>query len=379
MRKWTLLLLTLVVSVFIAFPVAAQNSSTSPKVIAYLAAWTNWSAQSFDASKLTHINLSFARIENGKIANTVIDGKAVGDAHYAELQKMKEKNPNLKVLIAVGGWGGDGFSDAAATPEAREIFAQSAADYIQQYNIDGIDMDWEYPVNGAWGTIKSRPEDKQNFTLLMQALRNKLDLLEAKTGKHYLLSYAANISPWYLDNTEPAKLASIVDYVNLMTYDLHGGWEAQTGHHTPLLNSIYDQSGIGGSMDGVLRYLHSGFTSDKINLGVAFYGRFWPGVDNKNHGLYQKASQQGAGDIKYCDLVAKYNAANGFVRYWDASAQAPYLFNASKGIFVTYDDPQSIKAKADFVKKYELGGIFTWELSSDKDGVLLTSMYSVTK
>lgn len=372
--------LILISCAFVITPVFAQDIAiTDHKIVAYLAAWENWSTQDIPAKKLTHINLSFARIEDGKIANVKIDGKGIEAIHFQELKKAKLENPDLKVLIAVGGWGGDGFSDAALTPESRNIFAKSVADYLSEHDLDGIDIDWEFPVQGGWGAIKARPEDKQNFTLFLQAIRAELDNLSTITKKDYLLTYAANVNQWAIDNIEMDKVIPLVDHINLMTYDYHGGWEAQTGHHTALYANKLDTLGIGGAADAALRYISAGVPSSKIVLGTAFYGRLWEQVEPKNNGLYQKASTKNARDVSYKEIVSAYTKQTGFTRYWDETAKAAYLFNPKTKVFITYDDPQALEYKVKFVRDHNLGGVMLWELSKDKNGTLIDILYKNIK
>lgn len=379
MKKWKVIATALAVLVLGTATVFASPVTQERKVVAYLAAWQHWNAEDIDAKKLTHINLSFARIEDGVIANSKIDGASIQDYQFAELQKAKKVNPNLKVSIAVGGWGGDGFSDAALTPESREKFSNSVVNYIQQYDLDGIDIDWEYPVQGGWGAIKARPEDKQNFTLFMASLREKLDQLGAERNKEYLLTYATSIQPWAISNLEFEKVVPLVDAIYLMTYDYHGAWEPQTGHLSPLYLNPKDTIGIGGTADAVKRFLAAGAPPEKLVFGVGFYGRYWKGVDPKENGLYQKASNQGGGEVSYKKIVENYTEKQGFKRYWDDSAKAAYLFNEKTGVFVTYNDLKAMEYEMEFVRNSNLGGTFTWELSQDSNGVMLDAMYKAMK
>lgn len=375
MKVWKIVALALVVVALSAAAAFAAPTDQGRKVTAYVAAWENWSAKDIDAKKLTNINLSFARIEEGVIANVKVDGKSIEDSHFAELKKAKEINPNLKISIAVGGWGGDGFSDAALTPESREKFADSVVTYIKKYDLDGIDIDWEYPVQGGWGAIKARAEDKENFTLFMKALREKLDQLGTNENRKYLLTYAASVQPWAIANLEFDKVVPLVDAIYLMTYDYHGGWEPQTGHLSPLYPNAKDTLGIGGTADAVKRYIAAGAPPEKIIFGTPFYGRYWQGVEKKENGLYQKASNQGGGQATYKEILEKYSAKQGFKRCWDDSAKAAYLFNEKTGVFVTLNDPEALKYEMEFVRKMNLGGVFLWEYTQDDKGVLLDKLY----
>lgn len=116
--------------------------------------------------------------------------------NFNQLIKLKQRYPHLKTLISVGGWSwSNRFSDVAADPALRENFANSAVDFLRKYQFDGVDLDWEYPVSGGLQGNSRRAEDKQNFTLLLQKTREKLDAAGAKDGKRYLLTIASGASP----------------------------------------------------------------------------------------------------------------------------------------------------------------------------------------
>lgn len=378
MKKWKVVAAALAVLVLGTATVFAAPVKQERKVGAYLAAWQQWSAEDIDAKKLTHIYLSFARIEDGVIVNAKVDGVSIQEFQFEELRKAKKENPNLKIAIAVGGWGAEGFSDAALTAQAREKFANSVVLYLQQYNLDGIDIDWEYPVQGGWGAIKARPEDKENFTLFMATLREKLDQLGNENNKHYELTYATSIQPWAISNLEFDKVIPLVDSIHLMTYDYHGAWEPQTGHLSPLTLNPKDTIGIGGTADAVKRFLATGIPSEKLTFGIGFYGRYWKGVATQENGLYQKASQ-GGGEVSYKEITRNYTEKQGFKRYWDESAKSAYLFNKETGVFVTYNDVQAMECEMEFVRNNNLGGTFTWELSQDSNGVMLDVMHKEMK
>ncbi|GIO32569.1 MULTISPECIES: glycosyl hydrolase family 18 protein [Paenibacillus] len=335
-----------------------------PKVIAYVPGWVAWSgAKPIDAGKLTHINYAFTHIQDNKIVPMEGQGD---DANYAYLQSLKAQNPNLKILNSVGGWGADGFSDAVLTEESRETFASSIIDYMKRYDLDGIDLDWEYPTQSADGVMKARPEDKQNFTLMLKLLREKLDRLGAETGKYYELTIAAGAFQSYLNGVEIGEVVKYVDNINVMTFDFAGGWSGTTEHHTNLYGGNF-------SVDASIRlYLNSGVPAEKLVIAAAFYGHLWTDVENAdNGGLGQKA--KGSSDTPtYTDILANDTEENGYVRYWDDPAQAPYLFNGST--FISYDDPRSVAAKAKYVLDHGLAGVMFWEYSQDESGSLLAAL-----
>jgi len=341
-----------------------EQPPAGPKLIAYVPGWVAWSdANPIDAAKLTHINYAFTHIRDGQIVP--MEG-AFDEENYAYLQRLRAENPQLKILNSVGGWGADGFSDAVLTEESREIFASSMIDYIKRYDLDGIDLDWEYPTQSPDGVMKARPEDKQNFTLILKLLREKLNQLGAENGRYYELTIAAGAGPSYLNGVEIGEVAKYVDNINVMTFDFAGGWSASTEHHTNLYGGNF-------SVDASIQmYLSSGVPADKLVIAAAFYGHIWTDVENaESGGLGQKAT--GSSDTPtYTAILANYNAQNGYTRYWDDSAQAPYLFNGST--FISYDDPQSIAAKAQYVLDRGLAGAMFWEYSQDASGSLLAAL-----
>ncbi len=108
------------------------------------------------AKKLTRINYAFANVADGK----VVEGFTHDKENFAILKGLKQQNPDLKILASVGGWTwSKNFSDASLTKESRKIFIDSAVDFVNKYDLDGLDIDWEYPgLNGDEN--KFRPEDK---------------------------------------------------------------------------------------------------------------------------------------------------------------------------------------------------------------------------
>lgn len=358
------LVLLIILEISSGNTICAANNTKSYKIISYLPFWKKWQASEIDVDKLTHLNLAFAGIADGVIVDSL------KPEQFKAIRNLKQRNHRLKVLISIGGWGADGFSDVALTDESRHKFAASVVTYLEKYKLDGVDIDWEFPVNGGGG-IKARPEDKENFTLMMQVLRDKLDLAAAKERKPYLLSFAANISLFYINSVELVKLTSVVDYINLMTYDFHGAWEHKTGLHTNLYSTTEDPTFLSADY-GVKRYIQAGVPPEKLILGTAFYGYGWSGVTNVNNGRYQAAT----GDCKsysYQNLAQNYINRNGFLRYWDELAKAPYLWNGDT--FITYEDEESLGYRTIFIRANQLGGLMIWEYSHDMDGTLLNKIY----
>ncbi|MFC5530141.1 glycosyl hydrolase family 18 protein [Cohnella yongneupensis] len=318
-------------------------------------------------SKLSHLNYAFANVSGGQV---VLGDPATDVENFKQLKNAKIANPNLRTLISVGGWGwSGGFSDASYSASARSKFAASAVAFIRKYGFDGVDLDWEFPVADGMSTNTMRPDDKHNFTLLLQEIRKQLDSAEKLDGRGYLLTIAAGAFPSYVNNVELAALSGIVDWMNLMTYDFHGDWD----HASGLLASLYaDSKSPRGqqatdNINAVIDlYVKAGVPAKKLVLGIPFYGRSWTSCDATNNGLYQACDGPTRKMYGYDDLKQQgWINGNGFVRYWNSEAKAPYLYKKTTGTFVSYEDAESIGYKTDYLKARGLGGAMVWELTQD--------------
>ena len=351
-------------------------------VVAYVAGYRNFDFSTIDVSGITHINYAFGNIRDGEAIfdTTKIDGKNLTPDDIVKLNKLKAKKPDLKVLVSIGGWSwSGGFSDAALTDESRAKFAKSCAKFAQNYQLDGIDLDWEYPNQTGAGNIH-RPEDVQNFTLMLKAVREELDNMARKEGsdKHYLLSIATGADKAYVDNTELGELSQYLDFLNIMTYDFYNGLHKVNGHHSNLYPSAQPEMDMNSVVNAVDMHTKAGFPAEKINLGIPFYGRIWKGVEVTNDQvLFNEAGTVGMG-IDYVDFYQNIDA-NGYTRYRDETAKAPYLWNPEKKEFISYEDEESIALKIDYLKKRGLAGVMFWEYSADHDQQLLNAVISNLK
>ncbi len=322
------------------------------------------------AKKLTRINFAFANIDQGRI----VEGDPSDAANLAMLVGLKKENPDLTVLVSVGGWLWSGrFSDAALTSASRAKFIDSVADFITRYKLDGLDIDWEYPaMAGAAGNV-FRPADKQNYTLLLKELRERFKKMQKPLHRHLYITIAAGSSTEFLENTEMDKVQKYVDTVNLMAYDYYEpGNDKITGNHAPLFVDPSDPKGI-SSDKSVKEFEAAGVPADKIVLGVPFYGHVWGHVAATNNGLFQPGDPVPNAYSTYGTLTQDITH-QGFTRYWDAKASVPYLYNAQKQIFVSYEDPESLALKCKYVIDHHLAGMMFWEYSSDPSGILLDAI-----
>lgn len=370
--------------------VETDTASNKPVIMAYYVPERDYKPEEIPVEQLTHIIYSFANLVDGEM--TFRKPEEAG-AKLTALVKQKERNPDLKVMIAIGGWGADGFSDMALTEESRAKFIASSKTFIETYQLDGMDMDWEYPGISGAGT-KARPEDTQNFTELMKGLREMLDTFESPK----LLTFASAGWKRYYDFIETTEVMKYADYTNVMTYDQVSGVSIYTGHHTPLgdvksadiagtpfkahLDSLY-QSGENldpdpRSAQKIVDFLiEKGVDPKQIVIGGAFYGRVWKGVPPTNNGLYQLSGGLHIGWMAYHAIREKYEADSNFVRFWDDKAQAPYMYNAKDSLMLSYDDTVSVALKTRYAMDKGIGGIMFWELGNDtkQEGSLLDAIY----
>ncbi|TVQ28761.1 MAG: glycoside hydrolase family 18 protein [Spirochaetaceae bacterium] len=321
------------------------------------------SVSTADAARLTHLFVAFAVIEDGTVVYR-------NPTELAELLRIRAANPDLRIILSVGGWGAGGFSEAAATAEGRRAFAGSAVELVHRHGFDGIDVDWEYPCYSAAG-IASSPADRENFTLLLADTRDELDRRPPGDRSDRLLTIAVGADQYFIEGTRMDQVQEVVDLVNVMTYDMRGGFQVLTGHHTCLHHSAGDLYRISAERSLDL-YERAGVPRAKMAMGAAFYARTWSDVPDRNHGLFQMSGGVGRGGPGYGELEASYINRNGYTRYWDDEAKAPYLFDGST--FISYDDPESLRHKARFVRAGGYAGIFYWQHAHDPSGALLETI-----
>ncbi len=333
--------------------------SQSPNNIRVLSYYSGRAAalDSFNVNQMTHIIYCFGRLDG----NNFKVRSARDSATILKMVSLKSKNPELKVLLSLGGWGGcKTCSDVFATKKGRKDFVQSVKKYYEYFKVDGLDLDWEYPTVRGFPGHKYSPGDKKNFTKLVNELR--------KLGYQYELSFAAGASPNFLDSAvQWKKVMKKVDFVNLMTYDMSGPGSKISSHHTALYSTPEQPK----SADFVVKYLiNLGIPREKIIVGAAFYGKIFENADSTNNGLYQPAKFKRTLNYKF--IPTQLPADSGWVYHWDEAACAPYLYNPATRQFFTYDDKRSVGLKTKYVIDNKLGGIMYWHLGEDffKDGLL---------
>jgi chitinase len=356
----------------VALLATAQSQPHKKAVIGYVFGSRLLDVSQIEAHRLTHINYAFAVIVENEVVPS--PGNRYDEQNIPALQALKRQNPDLKILTSIGGWGGSGgFSDAALSPESRAAFTRSALAFMQRHQFDGIDIDWEYPAQPGAGN-PYRAEDQQNFTLLMQSLRNALDsLAAAQSRKPYLLTIAAAAGQRFIDLTEMSQVARYLDFATIMSYDFTGAWSKETGHHSNLYAS---KIGKGSTMDGAKSaelLITAGVPADKLALGAAFYGKAWAMPNTESKGLYQTALRFER-EYRYHQVRDSLIAQAGYKRFWDKDAKAHYLFHPSAQVFVSYESPRAIRHKMRYIRRRGLKGVMFWEYFGDPAGDLLKQM-----
>ena len=360
---------TSLVSCFTASEQSSQPQDEKRVIVAYVGGFRGDLAEidSIDPNKLSHINYAFVDVQGNR---AFLSNEKTDTVNFRLLNNLKKVNKDLKILISLGGWSwSKNFSDAVLTDTSNRNFSQSAVDIVAKYDLDGVDIDWEYP--GMIGDSNVfRPEDKENYTILFKNLRHQLDSLGQATGKKYFVTTAVGGNVNYPSTTEMYKVQQYCDFINVMAYDFAGGRDTLSNHHTGLYSASPDTSKY-STDEAIKMFLDAGVPANKLVVGMGFYGKGWEMATTANNGLFQKTVKMvrggGFGFIK--DSLEN---KNGFVKYWDDVAKSPYIFNAEKKIFISYDDERSIKEKCDYIKKYNLHGAMFWEYEDDLKENLLT-------
>lgn len=395
----------------IASKAAAAPPANGKRVVGYFVEWgiydahNNYLVTDIPFDKLTHINYAFIGINPSNFSVEMYDPFASIEKVYAGepwdtpykgnlgmLQKMKLEYPHVKTLISVGGWTkSHGFHTAAMTASSRATTASNLVAFMVQYGMDGVDIDWEYPgidrpadPNDTYDKgAPGGPEDTINFTLLMKEIREQLDAQGLTDGKYYELTAAVGIGYDKIALTNPGDYAQYMDAINLMTYDMHGGFETVIGHQAPLFPNpadtheplIVEKYNIEWPIQEFIRL---GVPASKLTLGIPFYSRGWDNVsggwDVDGNGTPDGMFGNGGGGLAgawgpggqgpYFDMLALEGTA-GWEKYTDPVSKVSWLYNRTRAELYTYDDPTSVGIKVDYALAQQLGGIMYWELDGD--------------
>lgn len=291
-------------------------------VVAYVTSWTDVIP---DPTVMTHINYAFGHV------NDTFDGVRIDNPdRLADLVSLKKDNPELNVMLSVGGWGSGRFSEMASDSLRRMAFAKDCMRAVREFGLDGIDIDWEYPTSDLAG-ISSSPADRENFNLLMRDLRSVL-------GDDLLLTLASSAYAEYIDFH---SCIEYLDFVNVMTYDMA---DAPMHHSALYASENTDHTCVGA----VKAHMEAGVPAEKLVLGVPFYGR--GGTPKMKSRDYKDIKEEGE-----------------FVLAWDEKAQAPYVADGEGKLVLGYDNPKSLTIKCGYIKDNGLLGAMYWDYDGDNE------------
>lgn len=296
--------------------------STDKIVVGYVTSWSNHEVK---PEYVTHINYAFGHVQ-GSFRNVRIDN----EARLKEIVALKKQAPHLKILLSIGGWGSGNFSEMAADANNRAAFAADCRRVIDEYGIDGIDIDWEFPTSSA-AEISSSPDDTRNYNYMMRDIR-------AAIGNDKLLTLATVCSADYIDFE---GIMPYIDFVNIMAYDM----ENPPKHNAPL----YQSSTHGGWINcnqAVKAHLNKGVPASKLVFGMPFYGH---GLDIYDHST----------DFK------NVKVPSGYSNCWDDEAKVPYVTDKNGRFVLSYDNARSIGLKCDYILEHGLLGAMFWDDAGD--------------
>ena len=305
---------------------AAQTVNPADRVaLAYV---TSWSSIIPNPNYVTHINYAFGHVTDS------FDGVRIdNEERLRTIVQLKEVSPRLKVMLSIGGWGSGRFSEMAANEKTRASFVKDCKRVVEQFELDGIDLDWEYPTSSA-GNISSSPMDTENFTLLCRMIRDEI-------GDGKLLTFASSANAKYVDF---AAIEPFVDFINIMTYDI----DQPPLHHAGLFRS--DMTGELSCEEAVAAHHNAGIPMYKLVLGIPFYGK---GI-RSGGGNYRSL-------INRTDLTEK----------WDDTAKAPYMVDEDGKVVTNHENPRSIAEKCNYLLKNGMRGAMYWEYSHDDDNLTM--------
>ncbi|CAI5495013.1 unnamed protein product [Closterium sp. Naga37s-1] len=349
-------------------PTPSPPPPTVPlKRMAYFVNWANMDPSLIPATSLTHVFYAFASINPTTykvLPNTAVD--VTGGLYQRFNTTLKTVNPAIKTLLSIGGASANTtvFGNAASSAATRSAFIQSAIALARTYFFDGLDIDWEYPIGKA-----------ALFSALVTDFRAAIESEAASSGKPKLLLTAA-VAPdeaRIIQSYNVTTVNKMLDFVNVMTYDLHGSWEAKTGMHTAL-QDLSSKLSVNASMDA---WVSRGLARSKAMVGLAMYGRTWTlsststGVGASASGAGLKGSiSQDAGILFYKE-IDQLVTTGGYTATSHTPSSCMYAWKGNQ--WVCYDNPSTIAKKVQFAKTQGYGGWFVWALSQDVNNALLNA------
>ncbi|KAJ2514861.1 hypothetical protein H4217_005520 [Coemansia sp. RSA 1939] len=373
----------------LGFGIASGVAATGPNVVGYYSSWKQQETVGVDFSKYTHINLAFGiPAQDGRSISfdpTLSLPNIVGQIH----------GNGTKALVSIGGWSDSTyFSTLVKNTSAGNPFIASIVSFVESNDLDGIDIDWEYPGReGNDGNVIDKANDTPNYLKFVTNLRAAFTT-KFGSGKK-LITMAVRVQPFDVNgspSTDVSGFAKVVDFANLMQYDINGAWMEITGPNAPL-NFEQGKATPLSFVSAIDAWTGAGWPAAQLNVGLAFYGRATNALVDMSKSLGNQYQPQELGVLPVCGgetdgvwqwkhlrdqgvLTSTGQAASPWVRAWDDTTKTPWLFNPNIKQFVSYDDPQSIAAKIDYAKSKSIGGAMVWSMYMDYKGELLDTIHT---
>ncbi|ESO85832.1 hypothetical protein LOTGIDRAFT_167812 [Lottia gigantea] len=370
-----------IVSILIAFAVYYQGTEAqvqAPRIVCY---YTNWAQYrtgggqflptDINAEMCSHVVYAHAGINlNYSIRSTEWNDLPSDNSPgmYPQIISLKNQNPELKVLLSVGGFAlSPSFTFLVQSKLTRDIFIVSALRYLREWGFDGIDIMWEYPTRRG-----SKLDDRQKFTSFIEELRDAINS-EAIVTKLQPLILSASVSAAKMvidDAYDIVDIVEAVDFVNIMSYDFTGHWDGWTGHHAPLYQNPEEVGPFtfNNVNRSVLYWVEQGAPPYKVNVGMSPYARTYtiesnnetvPGVRSVGPGRAGAITQE-PGGLAYYEVC---NIASDGEIFWDEIQRVPYMVLDDQ--WISFDNERSTLEKLEFIKRYDFGGVMLWNLPSD--------------
>ncbi|GFF87212.1 chitotriosidase-1 [Aspergillus udagawae] len=351
---------------------SCSGSSSNKRSIGYYEGWSNTRAcygmmpEQLPVGAYTHLNFAFAFIDPKSFK--VAPMSAADTELYSRFTGLKDSNPGLQTWISIGGWSMNDpdqptattFSDLAGSSSAQSAFFSSLISFLQTWGFDGVDIDWEYPV----ATERSgKPQDFQNYVSFLKNLRSAL----GGSGHNYGLTITVPSSYWYMQHFDIVAIEKVVDWFNVMTYDLHGTWDSTDKFIGPIVNAHTNLTEIDLTMD---LFWRNKIDPGKIVMGLGFYGRSFtlsdpsctkPGCGFSGGGNPGKCSAS-AGTLMYSEIQDILAAGANATMDKNAAVKQVVWDNNQ---WVSFDDQETLKMKTDYANGKCLGGTMIWAASTD--------------
>ncbi|NP_001073567.1 chitinase 4 precursor [Tribolium castaneum] len=361
-------------------------SAATNKVVCYHGIWSTYrlnngkfTVEDIDPTLCTHLIYSFVGLGDDSRIKHLEPNLDVNQGNLKKFNALKLKNPNLKTLVAIGGWneGSVNYSKMAASSSLRAVFIKSVVEFVKTWGFDGFDLDWEYP-----GQRGGAYNDKSNYVTLIKEMRKEFD----KNGLILTAAVAAASGSVDISYDVPA-LSKYLDIINVMAYDLRGSWDGVTGHHSGLYPSAVDTTTNQKllTVDAAIRgWIQRGADPQKIALGLPVYGKTFTlssasnaklGAPVKGAGNSGKYTGE-AGMLGYNEIV-ELQKEGGWKVVWDDTQKNTHMYKGDQ--WVAFDSPKAISNKVEYAKSLNLGGVMIWSIETDDFRGVSGTKYPILK